>query len=244
MARATPGPSGCSRSVADPGRGEPGEPRTRPQAGAARPQPDGHTLNTKPTASSPWGAGLRHSAVMSVSSACQAEDGKRPGGVAAGMSQRGGEVEVAGKAQRADGEVAEAGHHPGEAAAARGGGVFAEGHVADPVQPVLDPPVPTQPVGQLGGAGAAQGRLVTAYTVTVRQRRLPGAPTGDRTASSTTATSPGRPTRSAGSSARRRPSSRAAGPIRAGGDNGSTTGRMNGGLSGPLTPIAALQRSK
>jgi hypothetical protein len=31
-------------------------------------------------------AGLRHSAVMSVSSVCQAEDGKRPGRVAAGMS--------------------------------------------------------------------------------------------------------------------------------------------------------------
>jgi hypothetical protein len=30
--------------------------------------------------------GLRHSAVMSVSSVCQAEDGKRPGRVAAGMS--------------------------------------------------------------------------------------------------------------------------------------------------------------
>src|SRR5215211_6559524 len=58
--------------------------------------------------------------------------------VAAGMSQRGGEVGVAGQAQRADGQVAQAGHHAGEAAAARGGGVFAEGHVADPGQPVLE----------------------------------------------------------------------------------------------------------
>ena len=41
-------------------------------------------------------SGLRHSAVMSVSSVCQAEDGKRAGGVAAGMSQRGGEIGVAG----------------------------------------------------------------------------------------------------------------------------------------------------
>src|SRR4029450_13323612 len=82
--------------------------------------------------------GLRHSAVMSVSSVCQAEDGKRPGRVAAGMSQRGREVGVAGQAQRADGEVAQAGYHAGEAAGARGGGVFAEGHVADPVQLVLE----------------------------------------------------------------------------------------------------------
>jgi len=47
---------------------------------------------------SPLVAGLRHSAVMSGSSVCQAEDGKRAGGVAAGMSQRGGEVGVAGQA--------------------------------------------------------------------------------------------------------------------------------------------------
>jgi hypothetical protein len=40
----------------------------------------------------------------------------------------------------------------------RGGGVFAEGHVADPGQLVLDPPVPTQPAGQLRGAGSAQGQ--------------------------------------------------------------------------------------
>ncbi len=77
------------------------------------------------------GPGLRQRAVTSVSLVCQAEDGKRPCGVAAGMSQRGGEVGVAGQAQRADGEVAQAGHHPGEAAGARGGGVFAEVHVAD-----------------------------------------------------------------------------------------------------------------
>jgi hypothetical protein len=42
------------------------------------------------------GSGLRHSAVMSVSSGCQAEDGKGAGRVAAGMSQCGGEVGVAG----------------------------------------------------------------------------------------------------------------------------------------------------
>ena len=50
---------------------------------------------------------------MSVSSVRQAEDGKRPGRIAAGMSQRGGEVGMAGQAQRAECEVAQAGHHPG-----------------------------------------------------------------------------------------------------------------------------------
>jgi hypothetical protein len=46
---------------------------------------------------------------MSVSSVCQAEDGERPGGAAAGMSQRGGEAGLAGQARRADGEVVQAG---------------------------------------------------------------------------------------------------------------------------------------
>jgi hypothetical protein len=47
------------------------------------------------------------------SSVCQAEDSKRRGRVAAGMSQRGGEVGVAAQPQCADGQVAQAGHHPG-----------------------------------------------------------------------------------------------------------------------------------
>jgi hypothetical protein len=84
---------------------------------------------------------------------------------------------VASQAQRADHEVAQAGHHPGEAAAARSGGIFAEVHVADPVQPVLDPPVPTKPAASCAGLAVPSVRLVTAYTVTVRQRRLPGAQT-------------------------------------------------------------------
>src|SRR4029079_19694224 len=31
--------------------------------------------------------------------------------------------------------------------------VFGEGHIADPVQPVLDLPVPADPGGEFGGAG-------------------------------------------------------------------------------------------
>src|SRR5215216_1232461 len=84
---------------------------------------------------------------------------------------------MAGQAQRADGEVAQGGHHPGEAAGARGGGVFTEGHVADPVQPVLDRPVPAKPAGQRAGLAVPRARLVIAYTVTLRQRRLPDART-------------------------------------------------------------------
>jgi hypothetical protein len=41
---------------------------------------------------------------------------------------------MAGQPQRPDGEVAQAGHHAWQAAGTRGGGVFAEGHIADPVQ--------------------------------------------------------------------------------------------------------------
>jgi hypothetical protein len=52
----------------------------------------------------------------------------------------------------------EADHHAGEAAGARIGGVFAEGHVADVVQLVLDRPVPAKVAGQLRGAGGAQGQ--------------------------------------------------------------------------------------
>ncbi len=111
-------------------------------------------------------ARLRHSAVMSVSSVCQAEDGKRPGRIAAGMSQGCGEVGVAGQPQRPDGEVAQAGHHAGKAAAARGGGVFAEGHVADPVQPVLIAPsgVVTQTCAAGGAAAAAAGSPAVSAT--------------------------------------------------------------------------------
>src|SRR5829696_2395743 len=80
---------------------------------------------------------------------------------------------MAGQAQRADGKIAQAAHHPEEAAGARVGGVFAEGHVADPVQPVLDRPVPAKPAGQRAGLAVPRARLVIAYTVTLRQRRLP-----------------------------------------------------------------------
>ena len=54
---------------------------------------------------------------------------------------------------------------PGEAAGARSGGVFAEFHVADPVQPVLDPPVPAQAQpANWAGLAVPSARLVTAYT--------------------------------------------------------------------------------
>src|SRR5215218_2304226 len=81
------------------------------------------------------------------------------------------------QAQRADGKIAQAVHHPGEVSGSRAGCVFAEGHVADPVQPVLDPPVPAKPAGQRAGLAVPRARLVIAYTVTLRQRRLPDART-------------------------------------------------------------------
>jgi hypothetical protein len=55
---------------------------------------------------------------------------------------------------------------------ARVGGAFAEGHVADLAQLVLDRPVPAKVAGQLAGQAAPRARLVTADTVTLRQVRL------------------------------------------------------------------------
>jgi hypothetical protein len=65
---------------------------------------------------------------------------------------------VSGQAEQADGEVAQAGHHSGAAAGADAGGVFANGHVADPVEFVLHVPVPADVAGQLGGLGLRGGQ--------------------------------------------------------------------------------------
>jgi hypothetical protein len=54
--------------------------------------------------------GLRRSDVMSVSSEADAEGGEWPVGVAAVVAQRGGEVDRPGPAERADGQVAQAGY--------------------------------------------------------------------------------------------------------------------------------------
>jgi hypothetical protein len=67
------------------------------------------------------------------------------GRVAAIVAQGGGDIGMAGQPQRADGEVAQAGHRAGKPAGARGGRVLGEGDVADVVQR-LDAPMPAQVV--------------------------------------------------------------------------------------------------
>ena len=50
----------------------------------------------------------------------------------------------------------------GAVPAAQLGGVLAQGHVADPVQAVLDRPVPADEVGEPGGRACWNDRLVMA----------------------------------------------------------------------------------
>jgi hypothetical protein len=54
------------------------------------------------------------------------------------VAEGGGQVDRPGPAERADGEVPQAGHDLRAGPGAQPGGVFAEGDVADPVQAVLD----------------------------------------------------------------------------------------------------------
>jgi hypothetical protein len=95
---------------------------------------------------------------MSISSEGDAEGGQGPGGVAGMVAQRGGEVDRPGPAEHADDEVAQAGHDLRAGPGPDPGGVLGEGHVADVVQAVLDRPMPTQQVGEPGGAGLGVGQ--------------------------------------------------------------------------------------
>ncbi len=113
----------------------------------------------------------RQSAGVPVSRAGDAKEWQDSGSVAGVASQRGGDVAVAASAQDADGQVAQAGHGPRCGAGADLAGVLGEGDIAEVVQR-LDAPVAPDPVGQAGGWAWAAVRLVTAYTVTVRQRGL------------------------------------------------------------------------
>jgi hypothetical protein len=72
------------------------------------------------------------------------------------VAQRGGEVDRPGPAEHADDQVAQAGHDLGAGAGGDLGAVLGEGGVAEVVQR-LDGPVPTQQVGEAGGAGLGEG---------------------------------------------------------------------------------------
>src|SRR5664279_1429572 len=73
------------------------------------------------------------------------------------MSQCGRDVGEAGHADEADGEVTQSGHDLWAVAGAYLGMIFSERHVADPMQAVLDRPVPACPVRELSGVGLCGG---------------------------------------------------------------------------------------
>jgi hypothetical protein len=73
------------------------------------------------------------------------------------VAEGGGQVDRPGAAERADGEVTQAGHDLRAGPGAQLGGVLGEGHVTDVVQAVLDRPVPPQEVGEAGRAGLGMG---------------------------------------------------------------------------------------
>ena len=74
-------------------------------------------------------------------------------GVAAGIAERGGEVDRPGAAQHADGQVAQGRHDLRGGPGPDLGGVLGEGDIPHVVQAVLDSPVPAQQIGEPGGAG-------------------------------------------------------------------------------------------
>jgi hypothetical protein len=85
-----------------------------------------------------------------------AEECEGAGGVTGVVAQGGGDVASAVEAQDRDGEVAQASHGPRGGAGADLGGVLGKSDIADVVQR-LDAPVPSDPVGQAGGAGLGGG---------------------------------------------------------------------------------------
>ena len=79
--------------------------------------------------------------------------------MAADVAAGGGDVGCAVEPVQADGEVAQGGHHGGTGAGADLGVVLGDDDVADPVQPILDVPVPADRAVELVGAdGSSSGR--------------------------------------------------------------------------------------
>jgi hypothetical protein len=91
------------------------------------------------------------------SSKADAEGGKWSAWVAAVVAQRDSEVDWPSSAERADDEVAQAGHDLRCGPSADPGAILGEGHIPDPVQAVLDRPVAPQEVGKPGRAGLGEG---------------------------------------------------------------------------------------
>src|SRR4029453_13261671 len=94
---------------------------------------------------------------MSALSEGDAEGGQGSVWVMGVLAEGGGEGGWSGAAQRADGQVAQAGHDLRAGPGARLGGRLGEGDVAELMQAVLDRPVAPQEVGEPSGAGLAMG---------------------------------------------------------------------------------------
>jgi hypothetical protein len=105
---------------------------------------------------------LQRPCVMSGSSQTDPEGGQGSVGVAAVVTQRGGEVARPGAAEYADSQVAQGRHDLGRRPGPELGGVFCEGGIADVMQR-LDPAVAAQIVGQPAGLAFAWVWLVTAH---------------------------------------------------------------------------------
>lgn len=78
--------------------------------------------------------------------------------VAGHGAEPGGDTDVPGQASRIDGEVAQTGQNTGCGPGPDPGGVFAAGDIADPLQPVLDAPVPANIVVDAGGMRVVAGQ--------------------------------------------------------------------------------------
>ena len=87
----------------------------------------------------------------------EAEDGEEEVGLVADASEGGGDLGVTGLADQADGEVTESGHDAGAGAGSGLGGVFVEGDVSDPVDFVLDRPMPPDVGGEVFRCGFPRG---------------------------------------------------------------------------------------
>jgi len=72
-----------------------------------------------------------------------ADEAQGPSDLPSTPTQPGGDVGAPGETQQRDGEVAEGGHDVRPRAGAHLRAIFVEGHVADPVEAIFDPPVAT-----------------------------------------------------------------------------------------------------
>jgi len=67
------------------------------------------------------------------------------------------DLDAVGQSDEADGQVAQGGHDLGAVSGAQLVVVLVEDHVSDPVEPVLDSPVPLDPGGDGLGLGISHG---------------------------------------------------------------------------------------